>query len=209
MNPLQNDLNILRHYHFLESDEWKETKFNRKHNNTLLGVKNGHLAMVDSKDITGWNLFLRIFGAGILAHTHISLKNISKHLGAYHWKNLQENDKALINVQKIVAKNFHREIHLGFFIDRRPSKLLSSTSNFTHTIHGRFYLTKSTTARDFHQQMPKYMRLIRIDENGVETPVQPTQLINSKLAVDSICIRNTLNGILSTQKNPYPHMGYN
>lgn len=204
MQVTKNDLNVLNNYNFIESNNLKNSKcYNRKNNKHLLGVRKGSLISVESKDITCWNLFLRIFGLGALAHTHISLKMLVKHLEKYDWKNLTENEQALVNMRKIANSDFAKKC---LFFKPKNSKLLKENSQLIHTIHGRFYLSRSTTARDFYKQMPFYMHLFRVDENGVETPVLPTELINSKAAADAICVRNKQTGVFSTRLNPYPHM---
>ncbi len=162
--PTSIDINILNNYQFENSnslDSWKKFRYNRKHNKILLGVRDGHLVEVQAKDVTIWQLFLRIFGKGKLAHTHVSLKSICNHLDKYNWKqfnneqNANDGQNANFEAYKKVCTIAYKRL---FYYEktwiiirallRRP-QILKNNSDYIQTYHGKFYLNPATTAKVF------------------------------------------------------------
>lgn len=142
--PIAKDIYILEGYPI------------RANQSVILGVKNNqHLVYVKRSDVTARNLFLRIFNQGPLAHTHVSLSNLTSYLGRYDWKELEGTPHllALRRVQQLAGL---------ILLKKGVYTLWRRVSTLTHTKNGEYYLNPTCTANIFWEMAYKKV----LDENG-------------------------------------------
>ncbi len=203
MQPTSIDINILINYQFKNpnsSDSWKKlgyNGYNRKHNDTLLGVRNGQLVTVQAKDVSIGQLFLRIFGKGKLAHTHVSLKSICHHLDKYNWKQFNNEQGANFEAYKKICTIAYKRLfdyYKTTWIRISAPQILKNNSDYIRTKHGDFYVNPATTAKDIQGMVWTnlykqgiwigYIELRKIDEEGKITTVDFKTTLTSRQAIE-------------------------
>ena len=143
----KTDVKILNDYKFENADDYRFGMggYNRARNKQLLGVKSEKgqesLTTVETKDLTIWNFFLSLFGAGKLAHIDLDIRSISTYLAKFDWDKdvgSAEHYEVMSKVRQIAGRNLIRN---------NDSALWKKYSLEEDTKFGKLFLNDECNAR--------------------------------------------------------------
>jgi len=77
---------------------------------------NRELTSISNKEVTAWQLFLRTFGRGNLAHIDPYLNSVTSYLKQFNWKNSYDNDAVYRKVCQLANKALYHKRDLVFLI---------------------------------------------------------------------------------------------